>query len=382
MDWLQAIEPWTDPRNCYAFSKGRVALYAILNTIGIEPGDEVLVPGFTCVAVPAAVLYLGAIPVFFDIDPETYNGDLDLALRLFSSKTRAIIIQHTFGSPSQLDSSLQEFRSRKVAIIEDCAHALGAHLNGKPVGTFGDASFCSLQWSKPATTGLGGIALMRNERLKSRMDEIYNDKFKEPRVFKSLFLATLSWCYRKFFHHNLFWIAQDSYRFAVKHNLIPGSSSEEELQKAAMPDNYLEKFGKARYSSLSSALDHLPRNLDHRETLAAFYINILSDKKVKLQKLLPGARSTYLRFPLEVTNKTSLLHAARHARIEIGDWFNSPLHPKIHRLGDFGYQIGICPKAEEVARRIINLPTHVGVNMSSARRIVEFILSNSEIMKA
>ena len=98
----QAAELWLPGPAVQPFIKGRVALYAILRAAGIGPGDEVLVPGFTCVVVAAAVGYTGARPVFYDIDPDTYNGDPVQAAARITDRTRAVIVQHTYGMPADL----------------------------------------------------------------------------------------------------------------------------------------------------------------------------------------------------------------------------------------------------------------------------------------
>ena len=154
----EAVGIWLSSTHTRTFSKGRVALYALLRAAGIGPGDEVVLPGFTCVVVPAAVGYTGASPVYHDIDSRTFNGDPALAAAAIGPRTRALIVQHTFGLPADLGGLPQLCRERGVVLIEDCAHAIGATRDQRAVGTLGDAAFCSLQWSKPATIGLGGIA--------------------------------------------------------------------------------------------------------------------------------------------------------------------------------------------------------------------------------
>ena len=97
-----SVDVWLNTQNTFPFIKGRVALFAILKAAGIGRGDEVLVPGFTCVVVPAAVCYTGATPVFFDIDRNTYNGNPLLAVKAITKQTKAILVQHTFGSPADM----------------------------------------------------------------------------------------------------------------------------------------------------------------------------------------------------------------------------------------------------------------------------------------
>ncbi|MEK9149797.1 MAG: DegT/DnrJ/EryC1/StrS family aminotransferase, partial [Candidatus Desantisbacteria bacterium] len=148
-----------------SFWKGRVALYAILKALGIGEGDEVLVEGFTCVVVPNAVIFAGAKPVYVPPDPKTYNMDISQIESKITSKTKAIIVQHTFGLPSDMDSTLDIAKRHNLRVIEDCAPALGADYKGRKVGTFGDAAFFSSQWSKVISTGLGGVAVTNDPEI-------------------------------------------------------------------------------------------------------------------------------------------------------------------------------------------------------------------------
>ncbi|MGI0148096.1 MAG: DegT/DnrJ/EryC1/StrS family aminotransferase, partial [Thermoplasmata archaeon] len=125
------------------FWKGRVALYAILRTLEIGHEDEVILPAFTCVVVPNAVRFAGATPVYADIVPGGYNLDPAGVERAVTPRTRAIIVQHTFGIPADLDPLLEIARRHGLAVIEDCAHSLGSEYRERGVGTFGLAAFFS-----------------------------------------------------------------------------------------------------------------------------------------------------------------------------------------------------------------------------------------------
>jgi perosamine synthetase len=155
----------------YTFWRGRVALYGILKSLGIGSGDSVLVPGFTCFAVPAAVLFTGARPLYVDIDQATFNISVESVQSAWdehaTARIKAVIIQHTFGLPANLSPILAWARKHTIAAIEDCAHAWGSRYQDeqgiwKQVGTAADAAFFSSQWTKPVSTGLGGWARINN----------------------------------------------------------------------------------------------------------------------------------------------------------------------------------------------------------------------------
>ena len=107
------------------FNSGRSALLAILESFGIGAGDEVIVQAFTCVAVPNSVIWAGAKPVYVDID-ESYNTDPIDAEKKITKKTKALIVQNSFGIPAQIEKLLLLAKKYKFLVIEDCAHALGA----------------------------------------------------------------------------------------------------------------------------------------------------------------------------------------------------------------------------------------------------------------
>ncbi|MCA1928241.1 MAG: aminotransferase class I/II-fold pyridoxal phosphate-dependent enzyme, partial [Calditerrivibrio sp.] len=157
----------------FTFFKGRVALYAILKSMGIGDKDEVILPGFTCVVVPNAISYTGAIPVYVDIDIKNFNIDVDKIEEKISKNTKAIIAQHTFGIPAEMDEIKKLCKKYNLFLIEDACHCLGSKYKGEELGTIGDASFFSSQWSKPITTGLGGWAKINNDELLKKMEKEY-----------------------------------------------------------------------------------------------------------------------------------------------------------------------------------------------------------------
>jgi len=140
-----------------AFASGRGALYAILRALGVGPGDEVIVPGFTCLVVPAAVIFAGAVPRFADIDQRTFNVDPASLADQVGSRTRVVVAQHTFGAPADLAAFRRAAPS--AAIVEDCAHSSGAAVHGTRLGAAGDAAFFSLELTKPISAGSGGVAV-------------------------------------------------------------------------------------------------------------------------------------------------------------------------------------------------------------------------------
>lgn len=136
-----------------ATSSGTAALHLALLALGVGPGDEVIIPSFVCRALLNAVLQAGGVPVLADVDPETGNMNPDDARKRRTAKTRAVIVPHLFGRTAEIKSII----ALGVPVIEDCAQAIGAAIDGKPVGTFGSLAIYSFYATKVITTGEGGM---------------------------------------------------------------------------------------------------------------------------------------------------------------------------------------------------------------------------------
>ena len=124
-----------------SYASGRAALMEILTAIGIREGDEIIIPGYTCIVTPAAAIAVGARPVYADIDPQTLNVLPEAVETLITQRTRAILAQHTFGIPCDIRSLEAISARRGIHLIEDCAHALGAKIEERYCGNFGSAAF-------------------------------------------------------------------------------------------------------------------------------------------------------------------------------------------------------------------------------------------------
>jgi dTDP-4-amino-4,6-dideoxygalactose transaminase len=138
-------------------SNGTVSLEIALRAAGVRPGDEVIVPPYTYFATASAVLTVGAVPVFADIDPDTYNLDPAQIEPLISEYTAAIIPVHFGGQPCRMDEINALAKKYNLAVIEDAAHAHGALYKGRKCGSLGHIGSFSFQFSKNMTAGEGGI---------------------------------------------------------------------------------------------------------------------------------------------------------------------------------------------------------------------------------
>jgi dTDP-4-amino-4,6-dideoxygalactose transaminase len=157
---------FTGRKYAIALANGTVALELALHCLGIGPGDEVVVPSRTFIASASCAVMRGATPIVADVDRDSSNLTADTIQRVITSRTKAIVAVHLAGWPCEMDPILKLARARRVAVIEDCAQAHGAHYRGQPVGSFGDvAAFSFCQDKNMTTGGEGGMLLMNDSRM-------------------------------------------------------------------------------------------------------------------------------------------------------------------------------------------------------------------------
>ncbi|XOV94100.1 MAG: DegT/DnrJ/EryC1/StrS family aminotransferase [Bacteroidota bacterium] len=153
---------------------GSVALRLALIACGVKPGDEVIVPPYTFIASASIILEANCVPVFVDIEPETYNLDPKKIEAAITPRTKAIIPVHFAGQACDMDAIVVIARKHKLRVIEDSAHAHGGEYKGKKLGSIGDAGCFSFQSSKNLTSGEGGIVVTDDEALYDMMNSLRN----------------------------------------------------------------------------------------------------------------------------------------------------------------------------------------------------------------
>lgn len=156
-------------KHAYACASGTAAIHCAVAAIDPEPGDEIITTAITDMGALTPILYQGAIPVFADVDPRTYNVTAKSIEGAISPKTRAIIVTHLFGNPCEMDKIMALANARKIPVIEDCAQAFLSQTGGKYVGAIGAVGCFSLQQGKHITTGEGGIVTTNDDALARRM---------------------------------------------------------------------------------------------------------------------------------------------------------------------------------------------------------------------
>lgn len=159
----------TGSQYALAMNSGTAALHSAYFALGVKPGTEVIVPGYTFFATAAPILQCGGRPVFCDVDPETLLADPDDVERRITPRTRAICVVHLWGNPAPMDRFVEIARRHNLGLIEDCSHAHGALYRNRHVGSWGDIGCFSLQGPKAVSGGEAGIAVTDNPVLFDRM---------------------------------------------------------------------------------------------------------------------------------------------------------------------------------------------------------------------
>lgn len=155
-----------------AVGSGTDALHLAYLLAGVGPGDEVITPLFTCTATNIPLLYIGAKPVFADVQRDSLNIDVDHVRRLVTSRTRAIVCVHYGGLPCEMDELHAIAADAGVPVIEDAAHAVGASYHGRPIGGISPFTIFSFQAIKHITTGDGGMLVMQDQSLLARAQRL------------------------------------------------------------------------------------------------------------------------------------------------------------------------------------------------------------------
>ena len=362
-------------KHAFAFWKGRVALYAILKALGVGPADEIILPGYTCVMNVNPIKYLGARPVYVDIEPDTFNINPALLPNKITPNTKAIIAQHTYGYPCRMDDIMNIADQNGIPVLEDCCLALGSKYKGKTVGTFGKAAYFSFQWNKPYTTGLGGMAITNDVDLAAKIESLRANEMCLPSSKEAFMLWAQLIIYRLFIYPRSTALAQRLFRYLAKKKVVVGSSSICEFEPV-MARDFFKAMSPIQVRSGLRQLGKIEQNIAHRKKISQLYDYLLQQKGWKSRDYDRSVMEPVMvRYPVRIADKNKALEQALRAGIELGSWFECPLHPVETPLAAYNYEVGMCPMAEKASNEVVNLPLHPRVDEKTAKRTVEFITS-------
>ena len=358
----------------FSFNSLRSAFLAALKSLGLNQGDEVLLQAFTCNAAANPIIWAGLKPVYVDCNNETgspFNIDIEDLKRKISSKSRAVVIQHTFGLPADLDEILEICRQNNLILIEDCAHSLGAEYQGQKIGTFGKVALFSFSRDKVISSVYGGMAVTNDENLAKKIKDNLID-IGYPLNF---------WIFQQLLHPILISrLILPTYRILGKYLLILFqwlhilSKAVHWKEKGGKKPGYFPKLLPNALATLAlNQFKKLEKFNSHRKEIANFYYNELKDSFFELPKKLNDRGHIFLRFTVKHPKAHQIIKRAWRKNILIGDWYTVPIAPYDTKPLKLQYQSGSCPKAEKLAKISLNLPTQINISKREAQKIVEFL---------
>lgn len=313
-----------------AVANGSAALEIAVAALGIGAGDEVVMPSFTIIACAAAVVRAGATPVVVDCEPLTWNMDPALIERAITQRTRAIMVVHIYGLPTDMAPVMEIARRHGLAVIEDAAEQIGQvyrHADGtkSPIGSFGDIATFSFYPNKHVTTGEGGMVLTREDALAQKCRALRNLCFGERHRFVH---ETLGWNFR-----------MSNLQAAV------GVAQLERLDRTLAKKRQIGAWYEALLSGVD-AIERAPAATPYADNVYWVYGVVLKDAPFDAEEAM-----------------------ARMAAKGIGTRpFFWPMHeqPVLRRMGLFTGES--CPVAERIARRGFYLPSGVALTQSQAEQ--------------
>ncbi len=382
-DLLKQNENWANisKENIFLFNRGRDSIYFYLNSLELNEGDEVIVQAFTCVAVVAPILWNNLKPVYVDIDPKTYNMDLSLLQKKITDKTKAIVIQHTFGNLANMkmvreivDRTNKEREEKdQIKIIEDSAHIFPSDFKGKyPIlGKYSDMFLFSFSQDKSISSTQGAASIILDENALDTVKENYS-KLHKPSKKESLYNA----------RYIKLWSLIKKYYFTkvipftnitVGRILIILFRNLGLIRKQAKLDTTefsgIEKLSQVQAVLLSNQLQKVSKINQKREKISRFY-----DKNLKENFRFDSEGNLLLRYPILLENKREIKEKLLEKGIIAGNWYSSPVHPlSEEELAKVSYSAGSCPIAEKAGQNILNLPTNIEVTDENVKEIVEIV---------
>jgi len=316
-----------------AFNSGTSALHAMLLAYGIKEGDEVIVPSFTFIATANSVLFVNAKPVFADIEEKTCGLDPEDVKERITKKTKAIMPIHYGGSACQIKELKEIAEDHKLLLLEDAAESLGAKVDGKRVGSFGDAAMLSFCGNKVITTGEGGMIVTDQRDVYERLKLIRSHGRLETENYftsaKVMDYVTLGYNWRMC-------------------NII-----------AALGVSQLEKLGKV---------------VEMRRRNAAYMSKSLSNlSKIEPPNPPEGFFHVYQMYTVRARDGEKTRDGLKGYLAEKGVMtkvYFSPVHLTGFYREKFGFQGGELPMTEKISKQVLTLPMYASLTKDEMDYIV------------
>jgi len=362
----------------FSFNSGRSSFYAILKALseveGLKRGDNIALQAFTCNAVPNPILWAGLDPLYIDCNKDDFNISASDLRAKINVKTRAVVVQHVFGQPCNMDEIRAICGENNLILIEDCSHSLGAEYNGQKVGAYSKTAFFSFSRDKVISSVYGGMAVTNDDKLGETLQRAQGE-FGMPSLF---------WIFQQIFHPLLLhYLILPIYNFLDLgkiflvlsqwlHVLSKAVSwQEKEGQK---PDYFPRALPNALAVMALNQFNKLEKFNNHRKKIAEYYYDNLKNTNFILPERFDKRTNIFLRFTVKHKDAQEIIYEAWHKQnILLGDWYTTPIAPFDTKVEEMKYLMGICRNAEDLAKITLNLPTHINIKEKDAERIVKFL---------
>ena len=316
----QEIAEYLGARHAIGVASGTDALHLALRAAGLGVGDEIITTPFTFIATAEAIAYVGATPVFIDIDPKTFNLDVDEVKQAINSKTRAIMPVHLFGQPADLSELKNLCDTHDLLLIEDCAQSCGAMYSGKMTGTWGDFGCYSFFPSKNlGCFGDGGLIVTDDDHLAQEVRVLRNHGSRE-----------------RYYHH-----------------VIGVNSRLDEVQAAI----------------LRVKLRHLDRFNEQRRSNAHLYSRLLEELGVEAPYEDGKGTHVYHQYTVLTDQRETLQSELKQNNIASAIYYPVPLHQQ--EVFTSSCQDLELPVAEKTAKRVLSLPIFPELTPQQIERVVD-----------
>jgi dTDP-4-amino-4,6-dideoxygalactose transaminase len=304
-----------------ATSNGTTALHTSLIALGIDKGDEVITSPFSFVASSNCLLYVGAKPVFVDINPKTYNINTDLIEEKITDKTKAILPVHLYGQPCDMDKIMKIAKKHDLIIIEDACQAHGAEFEGKKIGSFGDVACFSFYPTKNITTAEGGMILTNSDDIDEKCRLIRNHGQKER------------------YHHTIL-------GFNFRMTEIQAAIGIEQLKK-------LDEWNEKRIENAK----FLNENLKDLDGIITPYVD-------------PRVKHVFHQYTIRVEKTTNfeLSEMLTKSGVQTIIYYPIPIHKQL-LYQKLGYNDNLL-EAEHISKEVLSLPVHPVLSRQDLEKIV------------
>ncbi len=317
-----------------AVNSGTSALHLLVRALGLGPGDEMVTTPFTFIASANCALFEGATPVFVDIDPDTWNMDVERLEAALTDRTRLLLPVHVFGRPMPMDRVMAAAEARAIPVVEDACEAIGATYRGRLAGTFGRAATFAFYPNKQMTTGEGGMIVTDDDALADLCVSMRNQG-RDP---------------------DAGWLAHA--RLGYNYRLSDINCALGIAQLARLPD-FIEARRRVaeRYLEKLADVDDLVPPPPYTEGTMSWFVFVvrLADRFTQDQR-------------------DAVLEDLRSAGIGCSNYF-SPVHLQPFYRERFGFKKGAFPVTEHVAARTLALPFYNRLTGEDQDRVVEALKS-------